>query len=161
MIPIGHSRDIETLNAEKGPQALLRTCTYQMTGYIHIGRRLHSYIRAVFGCCRISIPWEIFFLVGSSFNVEAAASRLRLKKVRPSASTLLMCLPSNTTRRPGLDRSLLLQTASSTRRFRLRGKLLQSFHRDTILQGRLVRGMEENPTSFRQKLPKSAFSLCS
>ena len=71
-----------------------------------------------------------------------------------------MCLPSNTTRRPGLDRSLLLQTTSSTRRFRLRGKLLQSFHRDTILQCRLVRGMEKNPTEFKRKSPKSASSLC-
>ena len=94
---------------------------------------------------------RLFFLVGSSFNDETAAFRL----------CSLMCLSSNTTRRPGLNRSLLLQTPSSTRRFRLRGKLLQGFHRDAILQCRLVRGMEENPTKFKRKLPKSAPSLCS
>ena len=97
---------------------------------------------------------DFFFWLadGSSSNVGTGAFRLRLEKATLSASALLMCLPSNTTRRPGLNRSLLLQTTSSTRRFGLRGKLLQSVHRDTILQRRLVRGMEENPTKSQTKI---------
>lgn len=58
--------------------------------------------------------------------------------------SLLVCLPRNPTRRPRLNRSLLLQTASSTRRFRLRGMFLQRFHRDTVLECGLVCGVEED-----------------
>lgn len=66
---------------------------------------------------------------------------------------LLVCLPRNTTRRPRLNGNFPLQTASSTRRFRLCSKFLQSFHRDPIPQCRLVCGVEEDPTIHRKSQP--------
>ena len=81
-------------------------------------------------------------------------------KTRPSTQPL-MCLPRNSTRCPRLNGSLLLQTASSTRRLRLRGKFLQRFHRDTILERGLVRGMKEDPTNDTNEgvSPRSSFTI--
>lgn len=70
-----------------------------------------------------------------------------------------MRLPRNTTRCPRLNGSLLLQTSSSTRSLRLRGKFLQRIHRDTILECGLVRGVKENPTNDTNE--KTSAHVCS
>lgn len=69
----------------------------------------------------------------------------RLRVARLPAQLLLMCLSRDTTRRPRLNRSLLLQTATSTRGLWLGRKFLQRFHRDTILERGLISGMQEDP----------------
>lgn len=68
----------------------------------------------------------------------------------------LMRLPRNPPRRPRLNWSLLLQTASTARRLRLRGKFLQRIHRDTILECGLIRSVQEDLRNDRVILP-----LCS
>ena len=74
-----------------------------------------------------------------------------------STQVLLMRLPRDPTRRPRLNRSFLLQTASSPRRLRFRRVFPQRIHRDPILERGLVRRVEEDPTAPR-KVPQTTLS---
>ncbi len=56
-----------------------------------------------------------------------------------------MRLPRNPPRHPRLNRRLLLQRSPSTRRLRFRGIFLQRLHRDSIVECRSVRCVEEDP----------------
>ena len=69
----------------------------------------------------------------------------RQDKTRLLTRLLLVCLPGDTARRPRLNRSLLLETASSARCLRFGCEFLQCFHRYTILQSGLVCSMEKDP----------------
>ena len=70
-----------------------------------------------------------------------------------SSSLPSMRLSHNPTLLIRFNRRLLLQTASTPRRLRLRRKLLQRFHRHAIRQSRLVRRMEEDPAIPSDRLP--------
>lgn len=113
--------------------------------YMHSGGRIHpNYQLLVDAAKYTSFP--------NAFSARTS-SRCRNNGITPlltednTPDVPLMCLPRNPPRRPRLNRNLLLQTASTARRFRLRRKLLQRIHRDTILERRLIRGVEEDPAT--------------
>ena len=66
-------------------------------------------------------------------------------RTRLLSPLLLVCLPGDTACRPGLNRSLLLETTSSARCLGFGCIFPQCFHGDTILQSGLVCGMEKDP----------------
>lgn len=123
-------------------QAFWSTC--KTMGHIHRGARLHPIYQLSLDAAEHPSSSNAL-LARLSVGDETTAFRSRSRRQRLLSRSLLVCLPRNPTRRPRLNRSFLLQTASSTRRFRLRGMFLQRFHRDTVLECGLVCGVEEDP----------------
>ena len=118
-------------------------------GYGHVGGRLDTDYRISLDADEQRSSLSAFF---GRFPLVVKRLSFRFwsrRQDRPVIPLLLVCLPGDTTLRPRLNRSFLLETASSARCLRFGCKFLQGFHRDTILQSGLVCCMEKDPVRMK------------